>query len=488
VSTLSPTRGDGTVGALPVSAVAAVRRGAIVLPVAAVALIVGVLAVERPFAAAAVVVGAALVLLIAARIEALPLVLVATLFVESIAVGGQRIGRLAAVIALFLVLYYLLVRGTTGLRPNALLVAVSAYGLWIFASLYWAADASFVYDTFFRYLLVLAYMAAFAVIVRTPGQLLAILVTLTVGALVFGVLSFGGYAASVDVYSASVDPGKLGQSARGLQGDHNLFAVYQVLALPAALAVAAVARRAAWIAFAYTVVAVVVLSVVASFSRTGLLVLAVVVAATLIAPTRLFFRRANDKLNYAVSILVAAALVAFAGAAPFVKRALTIFHEQGVTGARGSGRVDLWRAAWAGFRDHTLTGLGAGNFRAQSADLLQTTPGVENVLGNPSLTNKFVHNMYLGNLTELGLVGFLLFMIVLALTGRYLLRTAKRARALGDSRLERMAAALLVALIGYAVAGLFLSLELSKPLFILIGLALALDVVSRRAGAAARSG
>jgi exopolysaccharide production protein ExoQ len=163
-----------------------------------------------------------------------------------------------------------------------------------------------------------------------------------------------------------------------------------------------------------------------------------------------------------------------------VERALTIFREQGVSGARGSGRIDLWRAAWHGFREHTLTGLGAGNFRAQSADLLQSTPGVNNVLGNPSVSNKFVHNMYLGNLTELGIIGFGLFMAVLVLTVWYLLRALRRARALGDSRLERFSAALLVTLVGYAVAGLFLSLELSKPLFILIGLALALDVISRR--------
>jgi O-antigen ligase len=473
---------------LRADAAASVRNAAVILPLAAVALVVGVLAVQRPFAAVGVVVAAAIVMLVAARIEALPLLLIATLFLESIAFGGQRIGRLAAVMALFLVLYYMLVRGLAGLRPNALLVVVSAYGIWIFSSLYWASDESFVYDTFFRYLLVFAYLAAFAIIVRTPGQLLAIFVTLGVGALIFGVLSFGGYAASVDVYSEAVDPGKLGQSASGLQGDHNLFAVYQVLALPAALTVAALVRRPAWIAFAYTVVAVVVLSVVASFSRTGLLVLAGVVAATLIAPARLFFHRANEKLGYIFAIVIAGVLVALAGAAPFIRRALTIFGEQGVSGARGSGRIDLWRAAWHGFREHFVAGLGAGNFRARSADLLQTTPGVENVLGNPSLSNKYVHNMYLGNLTELGVVGFALFVTILGLTAWYLVRAALRARAVGDATLERFAAGLLVALLGYLIAGFFLSLELSKPLFILIGLALALDVMSRGRHSAQRPG
>jgi O-antigen ligase len=459
-------------------------RGVVIgLALLGTAIGVGALATVDAYAAIAVVLGVALVLLIFENVRALPLFLIVTMFVESLALGpGLRIGRIAAVMAVAVVAYYVLERGKIDLRPNALLVAVGAFGAWMLLSLYWASDAGLVYDTSGRYLLALAYMVTFAVLVRSRGQLGAIFMTLACGALVFGTLSFAGYAASVNAYRVSTDPRTLGGIAgSGLQGDHNYFAVYQVVALPPALAIAGLARRATTSAFYYAVVGVIVLSVVASLSRTGLIVLGSVVVVTLLLPARFFFKRVSHKVTYFVVLGLAGFLVALAGAEPFVKRALTIFREHGVSGARGSGRIDLWRAAWHGFQEHPFVGLGAGNFRGQSADLLQTTPGVNNIGGNVALTNKYVHNMYLELLTELGIVGLVLFLLVLALTARYLLLTIRRSRASGDPTLEKMALALLVTLCGFAISGFFLSVELNKPLWIVIGLALALDVMSRRA-------
>jgi hypothetical protein len=78
-----------------------------------------------------------------------------------------------------------------------------------------------------------------------------------------------------------------------------------------------------------------------------------------------------------------------------------------------------------------------------------------------------------------------LLLAVLAFTVRYLLLTFVRARANSNQTLERVAVALLVALGGYTVSGLFLSLELGKPLWIVAGLALALDAITRPAPATA---
>jgi O-antigen ligase len=93
---------------------------------------------------------------------------------------------------------------------------------------------------------------------------------------------------------------------------------------------------------------------------------------------------------------------------------------------------------------------------------------------------KYVHSMYLGNLTELGIVGFSLFMLVLWLTFSSLIASVRRARNRGDPDLARFAAALAVGLVGVSVSGFFLSIELAKPLWIVVGLALALDVMTRR--------
>jgi O-antigen ligase len=437
------------------------------------ALMTGALAVMNPVLAVTGIAAVAVAVLAIANVTALPAFLAFTMFVESVAPSGAlRIGRLAAVLALTVVVMYLLTRGRAGLRANGLLFAVAAYGIWTLLSVSWADDAGLVQETSFRYLLVLAYMLAFALLVRTKQQLAIVFATLALGALVFGLISFAGYASAADDYGRLV-------RAKGLQGDYNFFALYEVVALPPALVLAARARTPGRIVLYYGVVAAIVLSVVASLSRSGLIALASVVLVTLLLPSALFFRRASQKVTYGLALAAAGVVVMLAGAAPFLERAATIFHEEGVGGGRGSGRVDVWRAAWRSFEESPLLGIGAGNFRSSTFDRLLQTPGVTTTEGYRS-KGKYVHSMYLGNLTELGLVGFTLFMVMLGLTFASLIASVRRARNRGDPDLARFAAALAVGLVGVAVSGFFLSIELAKPLWIVIGLALALDVMTRR--------
>lgn len=437
------------------------------------ALTTGALAAMSPVLAVTGLAAVLIAVLAVANVTALPAFLAFTMFVESVAPSGAlRIGRLAAVLALTVVVMYLLTRGRAGLRANGLLFAVGAYGLWTALSVTWADDAGLVQETSFRFFLVLAYMLAFALLVRSTQQMTIVFTTLALGALVFGLISFAGYASAADDYNQLV-------RAKGLQGDYNFFALYEVVALPPALVLAARARTPGRVLLFYGVVAAIVLSVVASLSRSGLLALASVVVVTLLLPASLFFRRASQKVTYAFALGAAALVVMLAGASPFVERAATIFQEQGVSGSRGSGRVDVWRAAWRSFKENPLLGIGAGNFRSSTFDRLLQTPGVTSTEGYRS-KGKYVHSMYLGNLTELGVVGFGLFMVMLSLTFSSLIASVRRARSRGDPDLARFAAALAVGLVGVSVSGLFLSIELAKPLWIVIGLALALDVMTRR--------
>ncbi len=430
---------------------------------------VGVLASVKPFWAAAVVLGGAIVLLIGANVTVLPLFLVLTMFIESVSLGpGFRVGRLAAVLAIAVVAYHALGRRRLDLKPTPLVLAVGGYGFWILLSVYWASDSGLVYRTTFQFLLAAAYLLAFAVLVRTREQVVATFVTLALGSLVFGLTAFVAYVTS----SGSFFESNLG--ATGLQGDHVYFAVYQVLALPAALALAALERSSVRRGFYYGVVGVIAVSIVASLSRTGLVMLAAVIAATLLLPFRIFFRSAAQKLGYAFTLGGAAVVAAIAGLTPFINRAQTIFNFSSSSGDRGSGRIDLWRAALHGFRDHPWFGLGAGNFQAKALDLLQTTPGV-NTAASYVAPGRVVHNAYLEALTELGAVGLALFLLILFFTVRSYLGTFRRARAAGDRAIESFSIALIVAVFGFAISMLFASNELGKPLWIFIGLALALE-------------
>jgi hypothetical protein len=198
----------------------------------------------------------------------------------------------------------------------------------------------------------------------------------------------------------------------------------------------------------------------------------------MVLPWRLFFDTARRKAAY-VGLLAVAVLGAFAvGSTAFVERAQSILDPSS-SGDRGAGRTDLWAAAWNGYTDHPALGLGAGNFRAQALDLLQTTPGVD-TKRNYVLQAKAVHNAYLEVLTDLGPIGLALFLAVLFLSGRYLLLSYRRARDAGVVELERFSIAVFLSLVGYSVSAVFLSNQLGKLVWTLVGLAIAMDVVTRR--------
>jgi O-antigen ligase len=425
------------------------------------------LAAAKPAYGIGAVVAVVLVAAIVARPAALVLVLVFTLFVESVHVApGLTADRTAGALAIAVVAAWLFVKGLCGLSFNTLLASVAAYGVWNLLSYYWSAHPGAALRIFVSYLLSVAYMLAVAVLVRKVGDIQAAFRTMAFGAFVFGLIAFVSFKSGA-------------YRAAGLQGDPNFFAVFQAASLPPALALAANERRPPVRAAYYAVMVVIVLSVVASLSRTGLLALVGVVLASMFLPWR-FYRSKSRKAAWVVAVLLLVPATAAVGSTTFVQRVDSIFHPNSAASDRGSGRTDIWSAALHGYRNHPWLGLGAGNFEVESLDLLQTTPGV-NTATYYAQSSKVVHNAYLETLTELGPVGLAIFLSMLALTARTALRAYRRARDLGNRALERYALALLVSFAAVLVGGTFLSDQLSKITWILIGLSLALEVLTRPA-------
>lgn len=448
----------------------AVGEGLLVAaPLLLVSAAAGVLTVRSASAAAALVLGLAAGLIVFTDFRALPLFLVSTIFVESVSFGdGLTIGRLAGGLALAVVVVHLLARNTPVLGADSVLIASGALFAWSLASAYWAGDPAYVFRTVAAFGVSAGYILACVVLIRSRELLRLVFATFVAGAGVFGLVSIASYVAS-------------GRSAggEGLQGDQNFFALYQVVAVPLALLLAAMEERSTRRTILYAVVGVIVVSVVASLSRGGLVALGVVVLATLVAPARLLFGSAARKLSYTLMLATTAAVALLVGAAPFFDRFRSIFDVSDPRGDRASGRIDLWHAAWKGFEESPLLGLGAGNFQARALDLLQTTPGVD-LRRNYVEAGRVVHNAYLEVLTELGVIGFALFVAVLGLTLWRLVTTSRRAASMGDLFVERSAAALLLALLAIAVGAVSLSLEYGRLLWLVIGLALALDSLSRQ--------
>src|SRR5439155_12663778 len=145
-----------------------------------------------------------------------------------------------------------------------------------------------------------------------------------------------------------------------------------------------------------------------------------------------------------------------------------------LSGGGGSGRLILWQGALTGFEEHPLTGLGYGGYMPISNDLVYRTPGVSLADYDLHPNGQPAHNAYLGTAAELGVPGLFLFVGLLVSTGRALRRAARRARDAEALFVMRVANALTISLAGWAISSIFLSSETSRPLWIIIGIALAL--------------
>lgn len=442
-------------------------------------LLVGVLAVKRPSIGAALVLAAALVVVVAIRIEALPLALVSTIFIEEVALGGLTIGRIAGVLALAAIAYHMLAQGKLSLRMTPLLAVAGAYGFWTLLSFYWADDSHEVFTTFFGFLLVLAYMLTFATLVKTPRDAVAVLVVMVAGATLSGFVALNTYL---------VTGGALRANGLEGRGHSDTFGVYQAMIVPAALGLFALARRAEMRVAYLGAFGIITFSIVASLTRTAMISIVIVALLALLLPWRFLFRSARQKASYGVAVgLMSGVVLSIAASAAFSARVSSIFSGWGSQGDRGAGRTDLWAAAWNAYQHHPWFGIGAGNFSSESLTLLQKTPGVD-ISASYVQQGRLVHNSYLEALTELGPVGLLLLVLLIALTAWCLWRVFARARALQEDTIRIVAATLLLSLLGLAISMGFLSIALNKPLWIIVGLALALDRIVSRAGAEAAPG
>lgn len=436
-------------------------RGASTLVGTLSAAAVGMAAASNLKLAVALAACLVLLLLCALRSATILAVLIATVFVEALSIGGTHISRLVTPVALFLLIVAMM-RGQARVRFDRPVAWVLAYALWATASLLWTVNTAATASQLASLAIAVVYMLAFSAWLTSRKEL-----ERTLGFLAVAACGVGAFAIFSYLTHASLDV-KLGRASGG-QGDPNFFAAYQVISIPVVLVLASEARQRWRRVLLYIAVAISIGSVLTTLSRGGLIALTTIVLLTLLLPSRTMFRSRRQKTGVVIAVLVVGAGAFQAVSGTFAPRLNSLLGQGG-----GSGRVVIWQGALTAARERPLTGIGFGAFQSVSDDLILRTPGVSLQYYDLPAHGQVVHNTYLGTAAELGIPGLLLFLGLLISTLRQLRRTAARARAAEALFLARVAGALAVGLIGWAVATIFLSAETSRPLWIAIGIALAL--------------
>ena len=154
-------------------------------------------------------------------------------------------------------------------------------------------------------------------------------------------------------------------------------------------------------------------------------------------------------------------------------------RERVTTFGSGTGRTDIWTVGWRMVEADPLRGVGVGNFQTSSIHYL-LEPGAilrdDFILDRPQVA----HNAYLHVLAETGVPGLLLYLGLLGAGTLAAWRAANRFARRGDELMESCARAVVVALAALFVADFFVSEQLSKTLWLLLGLGPALLAISRR--------
>jgi O-antigen ligase len=356
-----------------------------------------------------------------------------------------------------------------GVHPWATCL-LAAFLAWSTLSATWADDPAPALTDISRYapnfLLFLIVFTA----VRTRRQ-----AAWVIGGLVAG-------AAVAAIYGLVVPPDPTADAFRieSAAGNSNVLAAVSITGLVLSLGGALALRGSPVLRCG--LVAVAALCLAASLltgSRSGVIALGAVLVAAILFGGRW---RAGAVV---AAILVAVAATAFVAfyAPPEVRERITQTSPGEVSS--DEGRVTIWQVGWRMVEDEPLRGIGVGNFSGSAIDYV-LEPGLLTRTDQIIDTPKVAHNIYLHVLAELGVVGLALFLAILGFCLRCAHRAARRFRALGDERMEIVARALLIAMIGVLVSDFFASEQFSKVLWLLLALGPALEWIARGASAPGR--
>jgi O-antigen ligase len=327
---------------------------------------------------------------------------------------------------------------------------------WCFVSALWAPDSALAISTAFR--LALSVVLVFIVFsaLREPSHVRWIMWAFVLGVLMAQSIAFLG-----------LYPSEEGRISGGFNDPNELGSVDVVgLALAAFAFFAFRGRRIRWIFLPIGVFFVV--GLLDTQSQAGIVALGVVLILGVA-----FAGRARGRAAAIVASLLLIGTVYYAFLAPPTLLE-TITSSENV-GARES----LWTVAEQAVKDHPILGIGAGNFIRVAPTY---TVGDLNLPRFDSiLSGHVVHNTYLEVLTELGPLGLLMFLGLIAVSFALGVRAVRQFERAGYWELEMLTRGFLIGMAGMLVASTFATATYEKQLWLLIALGPALAGLAARA-------
>lgn len=280
---------------------------------------------------------------------------------------------------------------------------------------------------------------------------------------------YGGFAqAGLDQIVGTSDAYRIG----GPIGDPNFFAQIMIVLVPISLERTIREKRLFLKAIAAWALLVSGLCVLFSYSRGGLLALAVCMIVWFVLNPP----RGLQLPLLILSLALGAAYLIPSGYISRFSQLSQIFQSQGTlrtTDPSLQGRISENLAAWDMFRSNPLFGVGWNTY-SYLFPFYSKQIGLANVA-----TEREAHNLYLEVAAETGVVGLFAFGIVLFASMREVVRARRRFLDANLTDYAGMVTAFGVGFLGYLVAALFIHGAFLRYLHVLLGIAWSLPLVVR---------
>ena len=268
------------------------------------------------------------------------------------------------------------------------------------------------------------------------------------------------------------DTNLFGVSGHGVFTDENDFALAMNVGLPIAFFLGRVQKN--WKKWLFWLAGVIlILGTMISASRGGFV--------GLVAVATVCWLSSKHRVR-AIPVLILLAMLAWSFAPPLSKQKIQGLGLNSAEKDTGKDRVELWKVGWKIFAHNSLIGVGQGNIpvvmNAYRFDRNGESFWARDMWG------RVTHSVYLTLLPELGLVGALIFVLMLKalhVKKKKIYQLCASAVAKEDAAtIKNLATGLLVSLFGFLVTGIFLSVLYYPPLWNISALLITLFLISAK--------
>lgn len=336
---------------------------------------------------------------------------------------------------------------------------------WLAASVLWAEDTATAFSELWKFGISVLIFLAIATLVDSKQAIRILIAAFVVGALVTALGALLGFQGGP--VNSLPSEGRV----QGGSGDPNVLAAAVIAGIALAAGLLKAARRPPLRVALLAAFVVFGLAAAATGSRGGIVAaLAAMIAALAVMRGE---RRA----------VVGLALATLAAGAVWLASSESSLHRLTSFGDRGDGRGDLWRIAWEMFTHHPLQGVGLQNFIPTAPDYV-LHPGALTFIHLITEKPVVAHNTYLQFLAETGIVGLVLFLVVVALSLTATLRAAAIHERAGDHAFATLCRCVFVAAVALLAADFFISAGVDYKLWAVLGFGPAMLLLARREGEA----